>query len=96
MMDIIPVNELMQLLIHGTQKTICTTFLILLSDLACRRASCPEGKRQIKLTDSHGLFLLVNNRGGKYWRWNYCFDGRQRTLALGIYPEIALKDARQY
>lgn len=46
-----------------------------------------------KLTDEKGLYLLVN-RAGKYWRFNYRFDGKQKTLALGVYPEISLKQAR--
>lgn len=65
-----------------------------LSDVRCRKAVCPEGRKQIKLSDAGGLFLLVNDRGGKYWRMNYRFDGKQRTLAIGVYPEVTLAEAR--
>jgi len=66
-----------------------------LSDVRCRKAVCPEEKRQVKLSDERGLFLLVNSRGGKYWRWNYRWQGKQRTAAFGVYPEITLKEARE-
>lgn len=48
-----------------------------------------------KLTDSNRLYLLVNPGGGKLWRWNYVFDGKQKTLAIGSYPLIGLVEARE-
>ena len=47
-----------------------------------------------KLTDSDGLHLLVLPSGGRYWRTNYRFLGKQKTLALGVWPEVDLADAR--
>ena len=47
-----------------------------------------------KLTDSDGLHLLVLPSGGRYWRINYRFLGKQKTLALGVWPEVELADAR--
>lgn len=38
------------------------------------------------LSDERGLRLLVSAKGGKYWRFKYRFDGKQKTLALGVYP----------
>jgi hypothetical protein len=49
-----------------------------------------------KLTDEKGLHLLVHPSGSKYWRLNYRFDGKQKTLALGVYPDTSLKQARIY
>jgi integrase len=46
-----------------------------------------------KLTDGDGLYLLVRATG-KYWRLNYRFQGKQKTLALGVYPAVTLADAR--
>ena len=46
-----------------------------------------------KLFDGGGLFLLVN-QSGKYWRLKYRFGGREKVLALGVYPTVSLKDAR--
>jgi integrase len=47
-----------------------------------------------KLTDSDGLHLLVLASGGRYWRMNYRFMAKQKTLALGVWPEVELADAR--
>lgn len=47
-----------------------------------------------KHTDGGGMYLLVN-AGGKYWRMNFRFAGKQKTLALGVYPEVSLLKARQ-
>ena len=50
--------------------------------------------RPFKLFDGGGLFLHLQ-RAGKYWRLKYRFGGREKLLALGVYPEVGLKDARQ-
>jgi integrase len=47
-----------------------------------------------KHTDGQGMFLLVKPVG-KYWRMAYRFDGKQKTLALGVYPEVTLAAARR-
>jgi len=57
------------------------------------RQSKPKDK-PYKLTDGGGLYLLINTTG-KYWRLNYRFAGKQKTLALGVYPTVSLIDARQ-
>lgn len=54
----------------------------------------PTGK-QLKLSDGGGLFLLVHPNGGKYWRLAYRFTGKQKTLALGTYPDVSLLEARE-
>ena len=46
-----------------------------------------------KHTDGLGLYLLVK-AGGKYWRMNYRFQGKQKTLSFGVYPDVALAAAR--
>ena len=48
-----------------------------------------------KHADGGGLYLHVSPTGGKLWRMAYRFDGRQKTLSLGAYPAVSLKDARQ-
>jgi hypothetical protein len=48
-----------------------------------------------KLSDGGGLYLLVNPDGSKYWRMGYRFEGTERLLAFGKYPEISLADARK-
>ncbi len=57
------------------------------------RAAKPRDKAY-KLTDSHRLYLLVKPGGSKLWKWSYSYDGRQRTLHLGVYPKVSLVDAR--
>ena len=47
-----------------------------------------------KHTDGQGLYLHVKE-AGKYWRMNYRFAGKQKTLALGVYPAVSLAKARQ-
>jgi integrase len=47
-----------------------------------------------KHSDGHGLYLHVT-AAGKYWRMAYRFAGKQKTLALGVYPEVTLAKARQ-
>ena len=47
-----------------------------------------------KIVDGRGLYLLVVPHGGRYWRYNYRFNGKQKTLALGIYPDVSLSKAR--
>ena len=47
-----------------------------------------------KISDGRGLYLLVTPNGGRYWRYNYRFHGKHKTLALGIYPDVPLAKAR--
>jgi len=64
-----------------------------LTDIRVRNEK-PKAK-DIKLFDGDGLFLLVTTKGGKYWRFKYRFDGKEKLLALGTYPEKSLSDARR-
>ncbi|MDR2260573.1 MAG: integrase arm-type DNA-binding domain-containing protein [Azoarcus sp.] len=49
-----------------------------------------------KLRDGEGLYLFITPAGGKLWRFDYRFDGKEKTLAFGKYPEVSLKDARDW
>jgi integrase len=64
-----------------------------LTDKACKNAK-PTGK-PYKLADSQGLYLQVMPSGSKYWRWKYRFVGKEKCLALGVYPEVSLLAARE-
>jgi len=57
-------------------------------------AAKPKDKAY-KMSDGKGLYLLINKSGAKYWRYSYRFAGKQKTLALGVYPDISLKRARE-
>ena len=48
-----------------------------------------------KLSDGGGLYLLIHTNGGKYWQMAYRFDGKQKTLSLGVYPDVSLAQARE-
>jgi integrase len=63
-----------------------------LTDVKIRAAKSAEKTR--RLADSGGLYLLVSPSGGKLWRWNYRFRGKQKTMPLGKYPDVSLADAR--
>lgn len=47
-----------------------------------------------KLSDSDGLYLLVTPAGGRYWRMNYRYLSKQKTLAFGVWPDTGLAEAR--
>lgn len=50
--------------------------------------------KSIRLYDSGGLYLEVSPTGGKWWRFKYRFDGKEKRLSMGVYPMVSLKDAR--
>ena len=51
-------------------------------------------KRPYRLTDGQNLYLLVKPTGAKCWRYDYTFIKKRKTLALGVYPDVSIKDAR--
>ncbi len=63
-----------------------------LSNAAIRNAKAGEKAR--KLFDGGGLYLEVAPHGGKWWRLKYRFEGKEKRLSLGVYPDVTLKDAR--
>ena len=63
-----------------------------LTDTAIKKAK-PEAKAY-KLADGGGMFLMVHPNGGKYWRLRYRFMGVEKLLALGVYPDVSILDAR--
>src|SRR5271156_5342678 len=71
----------------------CTPMPKSLSDAHARNAK-PK-PRPYKIADGEGLFLLVTPAGGKYWRLKYYFAGKEKLLALGVYPDVTLADARE-
>lgn len=63
-----------------------------LSDVAIRTAKPRE--KPYKLADGGGMYLEISPSGGKWWRLKYRFDGKEKRLSLGTYPEVGLKEAR--
>lgn len=64
-----------------------------LSDAKIR--STKPSDKPFKLTDSHGLYLLVNQGGSRLWYLKYRFNRKESRIALGAYPQVSLSDARQ-
>lgn len=63
-----------------------------LTDIVVKSAKYKD--KPYKLSDGEGMYLLVTSTG-KYWRFDYRFLGKRKTLAIGVYPTISLADARE-
>jgi integrase len=66
--------------------------IVQLSETKVRTAKPKQG--EYKLFDGGGLYLLVTPSGGKLWNFKYRFNGKEKKLSLGPYPEVSLADAR--
>jgi integrase len=60
----------------------------------CRNATCPPDKARLRLADSGGLYLEVTPNGSRRWFVKYRFGGKEKRLALGSFPDVSLKEAR--
>jgi integrase len=85
-----PTHLLVDWLVCGIHAAVCTNMA--LTDLAIKRA-LPRAKI-MKLSDGGGLQLWITPDGAKRWRIAYRFGGSQRALAVGVYPDVGLKEAR--
>jgi integrase len=65
----------------------------MLTDTAIRHSK-PKTK-PYKISDSGGLYLFIQSNGSKYWRLKYRFQRKEKVLALGVYPELSLQEARE-
>jgi len=63
-----------------------------LTELSIKQAK-PK-KKQYKLTDGEGMYLRVYPNGSKYWQLQFWFEGKQKILSFGVWPDISLKEAR--
>ncbi|EPR30386.1 protein of unknown function DUF4102 [Alkalidesulfovibrio alkalitolerans DSM 16529] len=64
-----------------------------LTNTACKSAK--PGPKARRLFDERGLYLEISPAGGKWWRFKYRFEGREKRLSLGVYPEVPLAEARE-
>ena len=67
------------------------------SENALTDRNIPHAKskdKQYKIFDGKGLFVLIHPNGSKYFRWEYKFEGKRKTYAIGVYPAKTLKQAR--
>jgi integrase len=68
----------------------------MLTDKAVKAAKPKPGNRYRKLADQGGLYLFLTNDGTRSWRYDFRLAGKRRTLALGLYPETSLAEAREH
>jgi integrase len=66
-----------------------------LTEIQCKKAICPEERPYSRLSDEKGMYLEVTKAGGKYWRLKYRHVGKEKRLALGVYPDVSLAQARK-
>jgi integrase len=66
----------------------------MLTDVACKNATCPSEKTRLRLSCSGGLYLEVAPNGSKRWFWKYRKQGKESRMALGSYPAVGAKAAR--
>jgi Arm DNA-binding domain len=64
-----------------------------LSELAVQKSKPRE--KDYSMSDGAGLYLWVTTAGGKLWRWGYKFDGKNKIMSYGKYPDIGLAKARE-
>ncbi|WJV61313.1 Arm DNA-binding domain-containing protein [Pectobacteriaceae bacterium C52] len=64
-----------------------------LTELKIRNEKAAE--KPVKMTDGDDMHLLITTNNSKYWRFQYRFGGKQKILALGVYPELRLPEARR-
>src|SRR5690349_7784327 len=64
-----------------------------LTDVAIRSAK-PKNKSQ-RLYDTGGLYLEISPGGGRWWRWKYRFERKEKRISLGVYPDVSLRAARE-
>lgn len=62
---------------------------------AAKVKNAKHSHKSKKLTDGGGLYLLVTPKGSKYWRYDYRFAKKRKTLAIGVWPDIFVQDARE-
>ena len=67
----------------------------MLTDTACRGATCPPNRQRARFADAGGLYLEVAPNGSKRWFWKYRKQGKEGRMALGSYPAVGLAAARQ-
>ncbi|TCW17570.1 uncharacterized protein DUF4102 [Raoultella sp. BIGb0138] len=56
--------------------------------------SLKPSDKSFKISDSHGLYLLVNPGGSRLWYLKYRINGKESRPGLGAYPDVSLSDAR--
>ncbi len=66
----------------------------MLTDTQCKNAACAAGMKRQRFADNRGLYLEVSPNASKRWFWKYRLGSKEKRLALGSYPTVSLKAAR--
>ena len=77
----------------GISKTGDWRLTVALTDTEIRKAKTKPAA--YRMSDGGGLYLLLTPAGGKLWRWKYRFDGREKLMTFGNYPDVSLSLARE-
>ena len=64
-----------------------------LTDTGIRKAKARS--KAYRVSDGGGLYLWITPSGGKLWRWGYDFDGKEKLMSFGPYPDVSLALARE-
>jgi integrase len=64
----------------------------MLSNLLIKNTK-PQAKT-MRLSDGRGMYLEISPSGGKWWRFKYRIDGKEKRISLGVYPDVGLAEAR--
>jgi hypothetical protein len=70
-----------------------TSGTMALTDTEIRRAKAME--KAYSMSDGGGLYLWITPAGGKLWRWGYCYEGKEKLMSFGKYPDVTLALARE-
>ena len=65
----------------------------LLKDVTIRNAKATD--KDYRLNDGDGLYIIIKTNGAKWWRFDYTFKSKRKTLSVGVYPTTGLADARR-
>jgi len=63
-----------------------------LTNKACEASKSKD--KAYRLSDGQSLYLEIRPTGSKYWRYKYRYGGKEKLLAIGVFPAVSLKDAR--
>ena len=66
----------------------------MLTAIECKNATCPPDKKRARLACSGGLYLEISKAGSKRWFWKYRKDTKEFRIALGSFPDVGPKAAR--
>ena len=84
-----------QIVTVSTVRAVHARESVMLTAVEVKEAKYQEpGQKPRRLSDEKAMYLLITDKA-KYWRLDYRIDGKRKTLALGVYPEVSLADARK-